>query len=336
MQKLVGVFLMLLLTAIGLCAQDDKSAPKECNAYKGLVRNVLSTSTLLRNSGEFRTSPVGVNLLRNTAELIKNCPDLDAEQFDVGLVLTKFLIDRNDLTAAGEELKRFPPDIAKSSKTNLGELRLLEAFYQAAKGDSELAIRLAEESFEIALDVRNPESAAEALWLLGSLSEQKGENEKAISYYKRAMNVAELKDIKGDFILESILHIGNVSYQNKDYPNALKYYKLGREKSLEYKISRLLPFAYYHLGKYYFDVEKDSKKALENLQNGVNAVCGSHLENYFITPLILQKIGLVHYQTDNKSQARIYFSKAIEIAERNDLKRMIAPSYKYFKKLKEN
>ena len=326
-----------LLIGFGVSfGQTVESSNSSCNQYETLSDEVLRAAINQKNNGKFRLNTAAINLLESTDNLIGDCANLVKNRLSIKLALGELLILRNELEKAEKIISKFPVELLEDNKKYQSEYKLLRALLFSSKGNNKKAILLAGESLELFIENRNPKGAAKTLWLLGSIYEDNRQGETAINYYKRAVRVGELKNFSGEYILESILHIGNVSYQNKDYANALKYYKLGQEKAIKSSVTRLIPFSYYHLGKYYFDVEKNSEKALENLSNGMKAVDSLKLNSYFIAPIILQKMGIVHYKSNNRKMAIKYFTEAIESAERNNQKRLIPIAYKHLTELKNN
>ena len=335
MIKSKNIFLLLLLLCIfqmPIVGMNNKFISSDCSKYKKLVNEVLLTSEELRNNGRFMLDNVGINLLQNTNELIKECDGFVFEQFNVGSTLAEFLIIKKELKKA-ENIIANLKTLKGEDKQFVGKIKFLESLLLSEKGENDKAVLLAEESLKARVSNKDNVGIAESYWLLGALNEEKKNWNKSINFYKKSIEIGNSNDIKKDFVLESIIHIGNINYQNKNYETAFEYYKLGKEKSIEYKIIRLIPFAYYHLGKHYFDVNNDDKKALKNLKNGVTTIRKAKLENYFITPIILQKIGLIYYKRKNNKPAIKYFKKAINIAEKNNIKHFIPLSYKHLQEL---
>lgn len=329
----VLVPLLILSNLIVSVGQINNSLEKDCDQYEKLASEVLQTAARLRNNGAFRTNDTAINLLEKTDELLRSCAQTSHNSFAIKLTMAEHLIIRNKLEKADQAIKDISIEFVNRNPKNQVRFSLVQAQFLSAKGKNKRALSLAESALDLAARNKNSEGAAKALWLLGSINEEIGLGDTAIGYYKRSANIGDLKNINDEFILESIMHIGNVSYQKKDYPTALKYYQLGKEKAVESKVSRLVPFSYYHLGKYYFDVEQNEKKALENLKNGLRSVRSLKLDNYFITPIILQKIGVIYYASNNNEKAQEYFTAAIETAEKNGQTRMIPLAYKYLKEL---
>ncbi len=308
------------------------STTDDCAAFDQLAKQVLVTAQNLRDSGAYRTSDSAINLLAGSNQLLANCQGLESTKFQIKSDLVKALVDLNRLEEASQLIADFPSSLLQENLKFNGEHQALQAYYYQAAGNPDKSIELANNALQTGMEVRNASSVAEALWLLGSLSEGASDYESAIDYYQRSANVGELKGIQADYIVESLIHIGNVSYQLEDFDLALEYYELGLAKSEEYGIGRLVPFARYHLGKYYHDVGGNSELALVHLERGIESA-RTHLENYFITPLLLQKSGVIYFELGELERARLQLSEAVELAERNNLARMIPSAHDYLEKI---
>ncbi|CAF4090790.1 unnamed protein product [Rotaria sp. Silwood2] len=181
------------------------------------------------------------------------------------------------------------------------------------KNDLKNALIQFEKSFDIrkrCLKLDHP-LIEETLSTMGFVYSKDGDNEKALTYFKEALNL-QLKS-ESIYLASTCISIGSIYHKKEDLENALLYY----QKALKYATNdepELGPL-YYQIGLIYDD-KKDFDMALENYQNSFKFP--SKIDSIIVD--MYNRIGQIYRQKRDYPNALISYKKALDICKEQDKK----------------
>ena len=96
----------------------------------------------------------------------------------------------------------------------------------------EKGLAYADEGLEMASSIRREDYSGNFYAAKGLIYRQKGYSDLALAAYQKALNVVEKYNLK-QIIHYSLIDIGNIYYDQKDYEKALNYYQAAATRSME-------------------------------------------------------------------------------------------------------
>jgi len=260
-------------------------------------------------------------------------------------------------------------DYSKEKKSKYWERIALKqkALVVRKIGNIDNALKLAEESLEIAKNIKNDFAIASSTLLIADFYASKGFFTESILYYQKALNY--YLDLNDDGSLANILNnLGELYYDKKEYNTALQYYNRALEKIegqkniVDFcKVLFNLAKIKYHL-RDFNDCYKDYLKALEiaEIVNNQSIQAGCKIgiglvelkkKNYYESIKLfndafdisvkiddwqnkadsLYNLAVVFYKLDRNHDALKYCNKAIAIYHSNGISN--TPRLTTFKKL---
>lgn len=183
-------------------------------------------------------------------------------------------------------------------------------------GEYDKALKILEESHEIAKKSNNKLGLANTIRNIGLVHEQRGDYDKALGFFEQSLKIAcELGDRYGE--AGSIGRIGIILQQRGDYDNSLVYFQQALEIALELgdrpgERSALnnIGIVHWRCGEY-DDAISSYEQSLE---------ISRELEDQAGEGRTLHNIGAVHQQRGNYDQALTFYGKSLEIARELNLR----------------
>jgi serine phosphatase RsbU (regulator of sigma subunit)/Tfp pilus assembly protein PilF len=177
---------------------------------------------------------------------------------------------------------------------------------------------------------------ASALNNIGYYNSSKGDNIKALVFYKKSLKIQEkLGDKEG--AATSLNNIGSIYNKQSDIPNALEYYHKSLKIYTDINNKTGLGQCLNNIGNIYQE-QKDPNLALEYFHRGLTIY--EKLNNKRAMATLLNNIGFAYFKKKNIPKTLEYYNKSLAIREILNDKKGIAISYNNiastYEQLKEN
>lgn len=120
------------------------------------------------------------------------------------------------------------------------------------------------EALHISLVENDANSIIQAWMILGKIKNMLGENEKALSFFIKAENLAKQKSLHKE-LGEAKIKIGEIIYDHGNYDSALTYFKYAEKIADSFNIEPVKSYSLYYIGKY-----NETKGNFEQAKNYYN------------------------------------------------------------------
>jgi CHAT domain-containing protein len=200
-----------------------------------------------------------------------------------------------------------------AANDKLGQLALLSTLgrLQFELGDVASAAQSEEKVIQLAQELQDKDSEAEANGRLGVLYGRSGQNQKALEYLQRGLEISiELKDsqsIGTAYNAIGIVHwqLGQHSKALETLQKALAHEREAKDRVMECRIGLNMGLVYTDLGQY--------SQALERYSNALSIA--KELKHDALEGTIYSNAAGVYFKTKKYSLAADYYQKAIAIAQ---------------------
>ena len=272
-------FLLILFVSLVTCScQSNKE-----NRLHQVSDELTAEFVELRYKGGFRSDTIFGEKLKAQLELAKgkNINRLVLSTLEIAI---EYDLLKGDYLALKDKLG----ELSSYGSTNLNpSYNWLQSYCYANQENYDSAItKLNELSRNENLSDR---IRLKTYWLLGSIFEETGVDSLAIKYYENAIEIGPVEN-EIDYYLESTFHLAHMKYREGEIEQAEILYKKALKESIEYKVNRLVPFGYYHLGKIE-ENNNQSNSALDYYQKSrIYLIHELREPEHFIIPLLNKKI----------------------------------------------
>lgn len=200
-------------------------------------------------------------------------------------------------------------------------LNRLAYFYRNTEPEKTKAF--AERALILSRDLRFISGIGESYRMLGLYYKVKGNYEKGLEYYLKAISEFEkANDKKG--LAEALNNIGNIYKRQENYPKALDYFNRSLDIKVELQDMRGIGISYNNLGIIAV-LQNDLDNAMQYYQKSLNIF--KKLKNKYRIGRLTYFIGEIYLKQKNYKKALEYFSNALKIRQEVNDKNGIAVCY---------
>ena len=145
--------------------------------------------------------------------------------------------------------------------------------------------------------------------LLGGSYRQKGEKDKALEYFQKALAIAKIVDNKR-LIARLNNSLGNLNFDGKELEKAMEYYTSALNILNELGSERGITVAYGNMGNIHGHND-DNKSSLEYHQKALDTY--KKLEDHPVIGWVLSNMGVIYRNIGNLAKAEIPYKKSYDI-----------------------
>lgn len=194
------------------------------------------------------------------------------------------------------------------------------------KGNYEKAVSSYLRALKLFEELKDIRGITSIYSFLGSVSRLQGNYNKAIDYYNKALQLSKESGNKKRYAID-LLNLGCVYYSAADFESALKYFESANESFLEFGNKNYAATCLQNIGSIYFSQGKFDQ-ALENYNRVLNIRLGEN--DHGLTAQTLNNLAEVYKEKGDFAKAIDFLNKSLILAKRIDSKEIMRTNYENF------